>query len=104
MVGKFNLSDAFYVFQGFIDAREAENLLWNVERIVSNIFIPILNSSAIAGPTVTEDLKNKVKNELLPCLRSFTSSLRVAETVWMEGVFLKDYPPEAYTIRCLEVV
>ena len=20
----------------------------------------------------------------------------------MEGVFLKDYPPEAYTIRCLE--
>ena len=21
----------------------------------------------------------------------------------MEGVFLKDYPPEAYTIKCLEV-
>ena len=31
------------------------------------------------------------------------SSLRVAETVWMEGVFLKDYPPEAFTIKCLEV-
>ena len=29
--------------------------------------------------------------------------MRVAETVWMEGVFLKDYPPEAYTIKCLEV-
>ena len=28
--------------------------------------------------------------------------LRVAEIVWMEGVFLKDYPPEAFTIRCLE--
>ena len=27
---------------------------------------------------------------------------RVAEIVWMEGVFLKDYPPEAFTIRCLE--
>ena len=29
--------------------------------------------------------------------------MRVAETVWMEGVFLKDYPPEAFTIKCLEV-
>ena len=36
-------------------------------------------------------------------LKAFISSLRVAETVWMEGVFLKDYPPEAYTIKCLEV-
>ena len=36
-------------------------------------------------------------------LKQFISSLRVAETVWMEGVFLKDYPPEAYTIKCLEV-
>ena len=36
-------------------------------------------------------------------LKRFISSLRVAETVWMEGVFLKDYPPEAYTIKCLEV-
>ena len=26
----------------------------------------------------------------------------MAEIVWMEGVFLKDYPPEAFTIRCLE--
>ena len=59
-------------FAGFIDAREPENLLWNIERIVTNIFIPILNSSAIGGPTVTEDLRKKVKNELLPCLRSFT--------------------------------
>ena len=57
---------------GFIDAREPENLLWNIERIVTNIFIPILNSNAIGGPTVTEDLRKKVKNELLPCLRSFT--------------------------------
>ena len=98
-----------------IDSRQPENLLWNIERIVTNVFIPILNSSSTGEGN--EDLKIKVKNELLPCLRSFTrfayklkyllyeqniSSLRVAETVWMEGVFLKEYPPEAYTIKCLE--
>ena len=104
------------IILGMVDGRVPENLLWNIERIVTNIFIPILNSSA---PGRSEDLQNKVKNELLPCLRSFTSSLRyvlmtfiigmyavfilrVAEIVWMEGVFLKDYPPEAFTIRCLE--
>ncbi len=38
----------------------------------------------------------QVKKELLPCLRSFTSSLRVAELVWKEGTLIKDYPPEAY--------
>ena len=57
---------------GFIDGRKGENLLWNIERLITNIFIPILNSNAISGPTVTEDLKKKVKNELLPVLRSFT--------------------------------
>ena len=87
------------IMMGIVDGRFPENLLWNIERIVTNIFIPILNSSALGG---SEDLQNKVKNELLPCLRSFTSSLRVAETVWMEGVFLKEYPPESFTIRCLE--
>ena len=57
--------------QGMVDARLPENLLWNIERIVTNIFIPILNSSALGG---SEDLQVKVKNELLPCLRSFTRS------------------------------
>ena len=52
-----------------VDGRLPENLLWNIERIVTNIFIPILNSSALGG---SEDLQMKVKNELLPCLRSFT--------------------------------
>ena len=32
----------------------------------------------------------------------FSSSLRVAEFVWMEGVFLKEFPPEADTIKNLE--
>ena len=31
-----------------------------------------------------------------------SSSLRVAEMVWKEGVLIKDFPPEAYTIKCLE--
>ena len=44
----------------------------------------------------------QVKKELLPCLRSFTSSLRVAELVWNEGTLIKDYPPEAYDIKCME--
>ena len=60
------------IILGMVDGRVPEALLWNIERIVTNIFIPILNSSAIGGPTVTEDLRKKVKNELLPCLRSFT--------------------------------
>ena len=45
-----------------------------------------------------------MKKELLPCLRSFTSSLRVAELVWREGTLIKDYPPEAYNIKNLEDV
>ena len=49
-----------------------------------------------------ENVPLKVKKELLPCLRSFTSSLRVAEMVWKEGVLIKDFPPEAFTIKCLE--
>ena len=59
-------------YQGMVDARLPENLLWNIERIVTNIFIPILNSSSALGGS--EDLQIKVKNELLPCLRSFTRS------------------------------
>jgi hypothetical protein len=43
-----------------------------------------------------------VKKELLPCLRSFTSSLRVAELVWKEGTLIKDFPEEAYRIKNLE--
>ena len=30
------------------------------------------------------------------------SSLRVAELVWMEGVMIKEFPPEAFTIKCLD--
>ena len=43
-----------------------------------------------------------MKKELLPCLRSFTSCLRVAELVWNEGTLIKDYPPESYNIKCMD--
>ena len=46
----------------------------------------------------------QVKKELLPCLRSFTSSLRVAELVWKEGTIIKEYPEESYKVKNLEDV
>ena len=51
---------------------------------------------------LTLSIFKKVKKELLPCLRSFTSSLRVAELVWNEGTLIKDYPPESYDIKCMD--
>ena len=71
------VSNKMFIYQGMVDARLPENLLWNIERIVTNIFIPILNSSALGG---SEDLQIKVKNELLPCLRSFTRSVWIFQS------------------------
>ena len=59
------------ILVGPLSATKKENLLWQVERMVSNIFIPFLNSKAMeekASATLIE----KVKKDLLPCLRSFT--------------------------------
>ena len=56
---------------GMLDASVPDNLLWNVERTMSNLFIPILHNDDIAL-NGTSHLLGKVKNELLPCLRSFT--------------------------------
>ena len=86
---------------GIINANIVENLLWNIERTVSNIFIPLLNANCM-GDKGSDQLVIKVKKELLPCLRSFTSSLRVAETVWKEGLLIKEFPPESYSIKCIE--
>ena len=30
------------------------------------------------------------------------SSLRVAETVWSEGLLIEEFPPESYQIKCIE--
>lgn len=104
---------------GLVNATVNENLLWTIERTVSNVFIPLLNTNCM-GDKGSDQLLYKVKKELLPCLRSFTrlelvyvldvkdfvnqinSSLRVAEMVWKEGVLIKDFPPEAFTIKCLD--
>ena len=71
---------------GMVDARLPENLLWNIERIVTKVFIPILNSNFI-GDKGSEDLKTKVKNELLPCLRSFTRFVFEAEYPYVLDIF-----------------
>ena len=86
---------------GLVNATINENLLWTIERTVSYVFIPLLNTNCM-GDKGSDQLLYKVKKELLPCLRSFTSSLRVAEMVWKEGVLIKDFPPEAFTIKNIE--
>ena len=43
-----------------------------------------------------------MKMQFGPKFVFFSSSLRVAELVWTEGVIIKDFPPEAFTIKCLE--
>ena len=53
-----------------IEGSESENILWNIERIITMIFIPILNSTCMTDKSST--LSYKIKKELLPCLRSFT--------------------------------
>ena len=52
----------------------------------------------------TDLLTYKVRKELLPCLRSFTSSLRVAEEIvgGGAGLLIREFPREAYTIKTLE--
>ena len=65
---------------GLLNAQEGDFLLWNIERTITKIYIPVLLDSCM-GDKGTKDLLTKVKKELLPCLRSFTSSLRVAELV-----------------------
>ena len=52
-----------------------------------------------SGPSL---LSYKVRKEVLPCLRSFTSSLRVAEDIVGEAPLIREFPREAYTIKTLE--
>ena len=59
------------IMAGIINANVVENLLWNIERTVSDVFIPLLNANCM-GDKGSDQLVVKVKKELLPCLRSFT--------------------------------
>ena len=58
------------IMSGLVNGSLTENLLWNIERTFSNIFVPFMNSKAMADRS-SEELLVKVKKELLPCLRSF---------------------------------
>ena len=82
-------------------ATTPNNILWNMERTVSEIFIPLLTNRCI-GDKGSDLLSYKVRKELLPCLRSFTSSLRVAEKVFGEGCLIKEFPRESYTMKSLD--
>ena len=84
-----------------IGASSPNNILWNIERTVSEIFIPLLTNKCI-GDKGSDVLSYKVRKELLPCLRSFTSCLRVAEQINSEGLVIKEFPPEVYTIKNLD--
>ena len=66
---------------GLVNATLNENLLWTIERTVSNVFIPLLNTNCM-GDRGSDQLLYKVKKELLPCLRSFTRS--VCSSYWPE--------------------
>ena len=84
-----------------IAATSPDTMLWNIERAVSQIFIPLLTNKCI-GDKGTNLMSHKVKKELLPCLRSFTSALRVAEKINGEGCLIQKFPPEAYTLKSLD--
>ena len=68
------------VIGGMLSAAVIENLLWNIERTVSQIFIPLLTNKCL-GDKGSDQLSLKVRKELLPCLRSFTRLIFVERLI-----------------------
>ena len=56
---------------GVLDASQPENMIWATERIVSNVFIPLIKNSNIAAMG-TDHLQYKVEKNLMPAMRSFS--------------------------------
>ena len=54
------------------------------------------------GDSGSSRLSYKVRKEVLPCLRSFTSSLRVAEEIVAEPPLMREFPREVTTINTLQ--
>ena len=54
------------------------------------------------GDSGSSLLSYKVRKEVLPCLRSFTSSLRVAEHIVGEAPLIREFPREVTTINTLQ--
>ena len=50
---------------GLLNAQEGDYLLWNIERTITKIYIPVLLDSCM-GDKGSKDLLTKVKKELLP--------------------------------------
>ena len=74
------------IMAGLVNATLNENLLWNIERTVSNVFIPLLNTNCM-GDKGSDQLLFKVKKELLPCLRSFTRYNVIANLLYLTIYF-----------------
>lgn len=104
------------ILVGPLNMETIDNLIWQTERTITKIFLPFLNSKFISQK-VNKPMNSKIRKDLLPCLRSygrlgffftslimntFLSFLRIAENVLKEGVLIKEFPPESYTIRNLD--
>ena len=106
------------ILVGPLNMQSIDNLIWQTERTITKIFLPFLNSKFITEK-VNKPMNSKIRKDLLPCLRSYgrfgvkvvtifnlksktPSFLRIAEDVLKEGVLIKEFPPESFTIRCLD--
>ena len=106
------------ILVGPLNMETIDNLIWQTERTITKIFLPFLNSKFISKK-VNKPMNSKIRKDLLPCLRSYgrlevyfwlisnyekllLSFLRIAENVLKEGLLIKEFPPESYTIRCLD--
>ena len=89
------------ILVGPLNMQSIDNLIWQTERTITKIFLPFLNSKFITEK-VNKPMNSKIRKDLLPCLRSYGSFLRIAEDVLKEGVLIKEFPPESFTIRCLD--
>ena len=112
--------EAFHreILVGPLNMQSIDNLIWQTERTITKIFLPFLNSKFITEK-VNKPMNSKIRKDLLPCLRSYGrfadkvdkvflvsnvthSFLRIAEDVLKEGVLIKEFPPESFTMRCLD--
>ena len=66
-----------------LNATSKANILWSLERIVTQIFIPLLANRCFGNKNTHQPshLSYKVRKELLPCLRSFCR-LCYIDKVW----------------------
>ena len=55
---------------GPLNVQRIDNLLWQMDRTITKVFLPFLNSKIISEK-VNKPMLSKIRRDLLPCLRSF---------------------------------